>query len=168
MLVWWDLPLGSVTRFPQQAGPPATWCLAKQQCLAPALPLLCSAIYIVDLIMGFHQGIVVRWDNRAVIVRGELEGGGLRGLARLGWATCCTVGFGRILCVAVVRSECNSACGQAVHTSVLLLGSCSIAWGKRDAAEDACFGVGCTGLAPLGASCLPRMGARLLMVGWVV
>ncbi|PRW57335.1 Potassium channel AKT1 [Chlorella sorokiniana] len=27
-----------------------------------------SAIYILDLIMGFHQGVVVRWDSRAVIV----------------------------------------------------------------------------------------------------
>lgn len=38
--------------------------------VSPAVPLACSVVYILDLIMGFQVGLVARWDDRAVIVRG--------------------------------------------------------------------------------------------------
>ena len=36
--------------------------------------LLGSCVYLIDLFMGFHSGIIVRWDSRAVVVRGAQGG----------------------------------------------------------------------------------------------
>ena len=29
-----------------------------------------SCVYLIDLVMGFHTGVLVRWDSRALVVRG--------------------------------------------------------------------------------------------------
>jgi hypothetical protein len=29
-----------------------------------------SCVYLLDLVMGFHTGVLVRWDSRALVVRG--------------------------------------------------------------------------------------------------
>jgi hypothetical protein len=42
------------------------------------MDLIGSSVYLLDLAMGFHLGVIGRWQDRAVVVRGEQQLGWLK------------------------------------------------------------------------------------------
>ncbi len=81
----------------------------------------CSVIYIIDLIMGFHQGVVVRWDSRAVIVLGEPfckepEGARSRGLQACSTSPCSLVSLPTPCSSVSAHLGVGQPCTAGVHT----------------------------------------------------